>query len=97
MTAPTSSRAGRPMSFFVNRWLVPLVTFGFGVVVLVAMATDDDLAEGLAWFAVIAAATLALAEFATQCLDPRTCRSREPGASLCRLRSAVDREALSRE
>jgi hypothetical protein len=60
MTALTSSRAGGPIRLFVNRWLVPLVTFGFGVVVLVAMATDDDLAEGLVWFAVIAASSALL-------------------------------------
>jgi cadmium resistance protein CadD (predicted permease) len=49
------------MSLFVNRWLLPLVTFGFGVVVLVAMATDDDLAGGLVWFAIIAAGSALLA------------------------------------
>ena len=38
-----------------RRWLAPLVPAGLGAVILVAEATDGDLAEGLIWFAVLAA------------------------------------------
>jgi peptidoglycan/LPS O-acetylase OafA/YrhL len=44
-----------------TRWLMPLVPALLGVVILVAEATDDDLAGGVAWFAVLAAVGALLA------------------------------------
>jgi hypothetical protein len=44
-----------------RRWLMPLVPVGLGGVILAAEATDGDVAEGLVWFAVLAAVGALLA------------------------------------
>jgi hypothetical protein len=44
-----------------SRWLMPLFTLTLGGVILVAEATDGDLAGGLGWFAVLAAVAALLA------------------------------------
>jgi hypothetical protein len=44
-----------------SRWLMPSIPVALGAVILVAEATNDDLAGGLAWFAVLAAAGALLA------------------------------------
>jgi hypothetical protein len=44
-----------------SRWLMPLFTLALGGVILVAEATDGDLAGGLGWFAVLAAVGALLA------------------------------------
>jgi hypothetical protein len=44
-----------------SRWLMPLFTLALGGVILVAEATDGDLAGGLGWFAVLAAVAALLA------------------------------------
>jgi hypothetical protein len=44
-----------------SRWLVPLAPALLGAVILVAEAGDDDLAEGLAWFATLSAVAALLA------------------------------------
>jgi hypothetical protein len=49
-TPPAPAAAG-----WQSRWLMPLVPVGLGAVILVAEATDGDLASGLVWFAVLAA------------------------------------------
>jgi hypothetical protein len=43
------------------RWIAPLVPAVLGAVVLIAEATDGDLASGLVWFAALAAISLLLA------------------------------------
>lgn len=44
-----------------SRWLIPLMPAALGGVILVAEATDGELAGGLAWFAVLAALAALLA------------------------------------
>jgi hypothetical protein len=44
-----------------RRWLMPLVPVGLGGVILAAEASDGDLAEGLVWFALLAAVGALLA------------------------------------
>jgi hypothetical protein len=44
-----------------SRWLVPLAPALLGAVILVAEAGDDNVAEGLAWFAVLGAVAALLA------------------------------------
>jgi drug/metabolite transporter (DMT)-like permease len=50
-----------PMLDRPSRWLIPLIPVALGGVILVAEATDGEVAGGLAWFAVLAAVGALLA------------------------------------
>jgi hypothetical protein len=50
-----------PMLDRPSRWLIPLIPVALGGVILVAEATDGEVASGLAWFAVLAAVGALLA------------------------------------
>jgi hypothetical protein len=53
--------AHSPLPGRASAWLVPLVTFLLGAVILVAEAANDDVASGIAWFAVLSAIAAVLA------------------------------------